>query len=170
MAKGFKTGGKQKGTKNKATIERELKAFQQYAATQGIARELATAVLERLMGDLERFRNIAEGAAGIHRPPSAEELKAAAQAGLDIAKGDWALFGQWFDRAVNATRDAANCAKDLATFQTPRLKAIMIATPPPVVVAPPQLTEEASPRDATERTERATRAYLSLIQGGKSAA
>ena len=61
--------GRKAGGKNKATIQRELQAAHQVAAVHGVGRELASAVLERLMGDLERYKELAEGAASLLVPP-----------------------------------------------------------------------------------------------------
>jgi hypothetical protein len=151
--KGTRIGGRQKGTKNRTTIQRELQAAHEVARAQGIGHEFATAVLERMMGELERFKNIAEGAAGLHRPPSEDELKAAGEAGLQIAKGDWGLFGQWFDRAVTATKEVAACAKDLASYQAPKIKAVDAPAPPP------------DPRDVEAKSRR--RFGLRVFEGGK---
>jgi hypothetical protein len=113
--KGVRYGGKQKGTKNKATIERELRAAQAQAVIEGARpedRELAVDVLERMM-------KIAEGAASIHKPPAPSQLKAAQEAGQTIEKGDWAKFGEWFDRTVHT-------AHRLASFQSPTFRAIAV--------------------------------------------
>ncbi len=154
MAVGFKTGGKKKGSKNKATIARELQAAQQIWDAQGKSgREPALATLERLLGDLDRFKAIAEGAASLHKPPTQQELEKAATAGLALAKGDWDLFGEWFDRAVGTTRDAAKVAKDLAKFQAPEIKAVDAPAPPP------------DPRDVDQRSRK--RFGLRVFEGGK---
>ena len=123
--------GRKTGGKNKATIERELEAAKAAIAKVKHGRELAKDVLERLLHDLDRFKTIAEGAAGLHKPPSAGELKAAAEKGLIIAKGDWGLFGEWFDRAVGTARDAATVAKDLAKYQSPQIRPVDAPAPPP---------------------------------------
>jgi hypothetical protein len=151
--KGVRIGGRALGTKNKATIARELQAAVQVAQAHGHGRELATAVLERLMGDLERYKELAEGAASLHRPPTAADLKKAAETGLDLAKGDWGLFGEWFDRAVNTARDAAACARDLARYQQPQIKPVDAPAPPP------------DARDLEERSRK--RFGLRVFEGGK---
>lgn len=116
MAHGFKTGGKVKGSKNKATIERETAAEIDRARQQN--RELAKDVLERLM-------RIAEGAASLHKPPTGAEIAKAMDRGQQPPTGDWGLFGEWFDRAVF-------CAKSLAPFQSPTFKAIAVMAPAPL--------------------------------------
>ena len=128
---GERRGGRKAGTKNRATIERQLEAAQAAIAKVKHGRELAKDVLERLLHDLDRFKTIAEGAAGLHKPPSAAELKVAAEKGLTIAKGDWGLFGEWFDRAVGTARDAATVAKDLAKYQSPQIRPVDAPAPPP---------------------------------------
>ena len=72
---GERRGGRKAGTKNRATIERQLEAAQAAIAKVKHGRELAKDVLERLLHDLDRFKTIAEGAAGLHKPPSAGELR-----------------------------------------------------------------------------------------------
>lgn len=99
-----------KGSKNKATIERELKLAIEIDKARKDGRELAVDVLERMM-------KLAEGAAGQHKPPSAAEISAGA-----AALGDWDKFGEWFDRI-------AWCAKELAKYQSPQLRAIAVTMP-----------------------------------------
>jgi hypothetical protein len=161
---GERRGGRQRGTKNKATIERELQAAHQVAAAHGAGREMATAVLERLMMDLDKYRELAEGAAAVHRPPKPDEI-AAAQA-MENAKaleekreprtlyaGNWELFGQWFDRTVSTARDAAMCAKELANYQAPKIKSVDAPAPPP------------DPRDLEQKSRK--RFGLRVFEGGK---
>jgi hypothetical protein len=107
-------GGRPKGQKNRATIEREINAAQVIDRSRKEGRDLAVTVLERLM-------NVAEGAAGLNRPTAARDLATGAKANPD---GDWNRFGEWFDRT-------AYCAKELAKFQSPQIKAMEAPTPPP---------------------------------------
>lgn len=132
-------GGRAKGVKNRATVERELKAAAEAAAIQGEGRELAKDVLARMM-------KLAEGVAGLHRPPSPIEVDAAEAEGKAIPEGDWDRFGQWFDRV-------AYCAKELARYQSPQIKAVDAPTPPP------------DPKDL-ERSSR-KRFGLRVFEGGK---
>jgi hypothetical protein len=145
--------GRKAGGKNKATLERELLAAKATIRQAKEGRELAKDVLERLMLDLDRFKSLAEGAAALHKPPTAGELKAAAERGLSLAKGDWGLFGEWFDRAVGTARDAATVAKDLAKYQSPQIRAVDAPAPPP---------------DPEKLREGSTRRFgLRVFEGGK---
>ena len=85
-AKGTRPAGRKLGTKNKATVARELQAAQQILQAQSKDHESALAVLSRLLADLDRFKQLAEGAAGFHRPPTVEELAAAQEAEDAIAE------------------------------------------------------------------------------------
>ena len=80
MTWGRKTGGKVKGSKNKATLEREANAAAEIDRSRREDRELAKDVLDRLM-------RIAEGTASMHRPPSSAELEKARVEGRSISPG-----------------------------------------------------------------------------------
>jgi len=129
--------GRRHGGKNRATIERELKAVAETGNLQG--RELAKDVLDRMM-------KLAEGAAGFHQPPSPSEIQAAQAEGRQIPTGDWDRFGQWFDRI-------AYCAKELAKYQSPQIKAVDAPAPPP------------DPKDLEQKSRK--RFGLRVFEGGK---
>ena len=110
MAQGYKTGGRKSGVKNKATIEREIIAAAQ-AAKRGPQRELA-------IDALERFRIHCEGVAS-HFMPTVNVP--------DDQQGrhkNWDKTGEWLDRAIF-------CARELAKYQSPQLRAMMVQTAPP---------------------------------------
>ena len=88
---GERRGGRKAGTKNRATIERQLEAAQAAIAKVKHGRELAKDVLERLLHDLDRFKGIAEGAAGLHKPPSAAELMQRLSEFADAADANWLI-------------------------------------------------------------------------------
>lgn len=134
--KGERPSGRAKGTKNKATIEREINAAQVIDRARKEGRDLAVTVLERLM-------NVAEGACGLNRPIPAKDLAAGAQNNPD---GDWGRFGEWFDRT-------AYCAKELAKYQSPPIKAMEAPTPAP------------DPKDVEQRSRK--RFGLRVFEGGK---
>lgn len=136
MARGFKTGGKIKGSKNKTTIERELKAAGVIDAARKEGRELATSVLERLM-------KIAEGATGVNRPVTDKEI---AEGKARNPDGDWGRFGEWFDRT-------AYCAKELAKYQSPQIRAVDAPAPPP------------DPQDVDRQSRK--RFGLRVFEGGR---
>ena len=136
MAKGKKTGGRKKNTPNKATLERQINAAQVIDRARKEGRDLAVTVLERLM-------NVAEGATGLTRPTAKAEIAAGRAANPE---GNWDLFGQWFDRT-------AYCAKELAKFQSPQIKAMEAPTPPP------------DPADVEQKSRK--RFGLRVFEGGK---
>jgi hypothetical protein len=97
-------GGRPKGLKNRATIEREINAAQVIDRARKEGRDLAVTVLERLM-------NVAEKIAVETRPQAA--------GGAPNKNGDWDRFGEWFDRT-------AYCAEKLANYQSPKLRAVQV--------------------------------------------
>lgn len=115
---GERRGGKQKGSKNKATIERELQAAR--ALTEAVAtgkldgQELAKDVLGR-------FMRLSEGAAGEFMPTPSAQLK---QGKAENPNKDWDRFGEWVDRVIY-------CAKELAKYQSPALRAILVPASAP---------------------------------------
>lgn len=95
--------GRKRGGKNKRTVELELATAREIDSARISGRELAKDVLDRLM-------RIAEGAASLHKPNEAGQ------------GGDWSLFGEWFDRT-------AWVAKELAKYQSPQLRAVVVSMP-----------------------------------------
>ena len=137
MAKGKRTGGRKKGTPNKATLERQINAAQAIDKARKEGRDLAVTVLERLM-------NIAEGACGLNRPTPQRSILQGEKQNPD---GDWGRFGDWFDRTVY-------CAKELAKYQSPPIKAMEQPTAPP---------------DPDEAERVGTRTFtLQVFEGGKA--
>jgi hypothetical protein len=116
-APGERRGGRAKGTKNRTTVERELIAAEvarrQTSRAREQGHELAVEVMERYMREFE------DGAA--HFRPVAEEEVAAGK--KPNPNGDWAKYGEWAERVVA-------CAKELAKYQSPQLRAIAIAPAP----------------------------------------
>lgn len=140
--KGQRQGGRPKGRKNNATIEREINAAQVIDLARKEGRDLAVTVLERLM-------NVAEGTCGLNRPKTAAQIKELVAAGQkleEIYRGDWPLFGEWFDRT-------AYCAKELAKYQSPQIKSMEAPTPAP------------NPADVDQRSRK--RFGLRVFEGGK---
>ena len=111
--------GRKRGGKNKATIEREINAAAVIDRARKEGRELAVDVLERIM-------KLCEGAAGAFRPTTQRDVAAGNPTNPD---GNEPVFGQWVDRWTY-------CAKELAKYQSPQVKAIEQPAPPPDVNAP----------------------------------
>jgi hypothetical protein len=125
MAQGIKTGGRKAGTLNRATVERRLEVARQLEDARNRGVPLAKDRLEELLG-------IALGVMARFQPVTVQIVHQTGAAGN--AKGpqqseNWSRFGEWFDRAVY-------CAKELAQYQSAKLRAITVTpTPPP---APPK--------------------------------
>ena len=139
MAKGQRSGGRKKGVPNKATLEKQINAAQVIDKARKEGRDLAVTVLERLM-------NLAEGACGLNRPTPQRMIL---QGDKQNPDGDWGRFGEWFDRT-------AYCAKELAKFQSPQIKAMEAPTPAP--------TMEEMEREQKEGVKTFT---LRVFEGGK---
>lgn len=153
--KGVRVGGRQKGSKNLSTIQRELQAAQALIARR---RAPPTDGIELAKDALERAMKMAEGVASLHCPPSSAQIEAAAGQGKTLPLGDWGLFGDWFDRWTF-------CMKALAPYQSPQLRAVMLSQPEQSQT----IENEREPADAAERLERATRTYLTLVKSDRAA-
>ncbi len=131
-------GGRAKGVRNKATIERDLIAAQ---IAERRMSEAAKHGRKLAVEKMEEYAGLFEGAAAVFRPTTTEEAKT----GRDInADGDWEKFGTWMDRAFNAL-------KEVAKYQSPQLRAIAIAPTPQV--------------DVTETRKTFT---LTVFEGGRA--
>lgn len=120
-------GGRPKGSKNKATILREMGVAQLIDQARQEGRELPSTALER-------FMKLAEATFVANKP-------------TEDGKGDMALFGEWFDRAVY-------CAKELARYREPPIKAIDAPAPPP------------DPKDLEQSSRR--KFGLRVFEGGRA--
>ena len=131
------------GSRNKATIEGEIQAAREIDRARESGEVLAKDVLNKLM-------KIAEGATGLHKPSVDVDEK-----GKPV-KGDWTMFGTWFDRT-------AFVAKELAKYQSPTFKAIAVQNVPALPEAPTgpggKLLE--LPRDAVS----GSRIYQRIVNG-----
>jgi hypothetical protein len=150
MAIGRKTGGKKKGTKNKATLEKEhraLEALQQRARTP--LRKLAKDELADLVPIVKeialKFRDAALANGGL---PGTKGYKA------DV----WKEAREWI-RVYGWVADLA------ADFESPRYRAIAVAMTPGDA-KPSAPTIEHQPADAEERERTANQSYLRLVKGG----
>jgi hypothetical protein len=133
MAKGYKTGGKQKGTMNKATrerleserIARQAQEEVNKAADRKI--KLGKDVLEDYMG---AFHNVA--AAYQNRIAVLLEKQRATSLTPDERtelRASLAEFKEWGSLT-------AETARKLADFQSPKFKAIAVMAPPPSLPKP----------------------------------
>lgn len=119
MAIGAKTGGRAKGTRNKATIERETKALAELAAGAKAAERRGDTKLA--ISEMQKALVLAEGFAGKLKPEFTKDAD-----GNIVVKdvGRFRLFGEWFDRWFNIQ-------KELARYQSPQFRAVDAPTPPP---------------------------------------
>jgi hypothetical protein len=108
--KGQRFGGRLKGVPNKATIERALLAERAIAEAKANAKPLAREVLDQ-------FMQLFAGMAAHHQPMPAGQM-APPDRNPDETK-----FEKW-------ARLAVQCAKDLAPYQSPTFRAIVVAPTP----------------------------------------
>lgn len=110
--------GRKRGIPNKATIERALIAQRDLEAIKAAAK--ADPERQLAIDKLEKFMNLCEGAAAFFQPRSPEQLRSGIP---ENPNKDWDLFGEWIDRAIYAS-------KELANYQSAKLKAIMVSSSP----------------------------------------
>jgi hypothetical protein len=145
---GERRGGRQKGTPNKATREKEqraLEALQQKAKAP--LRKLAKDQLAELVPEIKeivlRFKAAVEKSGGV---PGTKGYKAEL----------WRELREW----IRVYGWAADLAAD---FESPRYRAIAVAmTPGDAKPAAPII--EHQPADAEERERQANNAYLRLVK------
>jgi len=99
---GYRYGGRQKGVPNKATREKALRAERAVAEAKAQGKKRAVDVMEMIMND---YMNMAEAC-------KSNELLFDAE------------FVKWAELALNA-------AKDLANYQSPKLRSVFIAPQKP---------------------------------------
>jgi hypothetical protein len=133
---GERRGGRKKGTPNKLTSERALQALMA-AQTVKAVREANPNVppLELAKDVLNRMMKVSEGAAGLFRPAN--------PTGGTQGVENWDRFGQWVDRTIA-------CAKELAKYQSPQLRAILVPAAAP----------------DTNQPEKRKRFSLTIFDGG----
>lgn len=147
-------GGRPKGSRSRATIEKEIKLAA--AVIDGATKPNAAPLLGKDV--LERMMRLAEGATALHRPTPKRDVLLGAKENPD---GSWEKFGAWFDRTVT-------CAKELAKYQSPTFKAVLVSQAPGNVdQAPVMIESRATGTDGAERLQQASQTYLKLLRGGK---
>jgi hypothetical protein len=113
---GERRGGRPKGARNKATLERAAVAERVMNETQMAGRKLGKEVLEE-------FMIVFSGIAAAHQPRSATDIVAWSNSPQE------AMFEKYAKLAVKT-------AHDLADFQSPKFAAIHIASPAPAPKGP----------------------------------
>lgn len=143
LANGKKSGGRTKGTPNKATAAREELARAQIAEALNKAKRVGKADPRLAIDELYKAIALAEGVAAKLQPQSIEQD---ANGKLTIKGGDLKGFGEWFDRYKD-------CIATLIKYQMPALKPIEAPTPPP------------DPADVERRSRK--RFGLRVFEGGR---
>jgi hypothetical protein len=135
-------GGRPKGLKNRATIERETLAIQA-ALEAARAAEKRPGGTKLAIQEMQKALALSEGLAGKLRP-KLEEGPDGALIIKDVQM--FRLFGEWFDRWFNIQRE-------LAKYQSPPMRAVEAPTPPP------------DPADVEQKSRK--RFGLRVFEGGK---
>lgn len=116
VPKGTRIGGRQKGTPNKATLEKRAKAAAALAAEKNAPFEERELAKDALM----RIARLAEGAAAVSRPTTESDIELGAKPNPD---GNWERFHDW-------VRLTAWCYKAAADFQSPKMLGVAVAPAP----------------------------------------
>lgn len=119
--KGVRLGGRKKGTPNKATAAREELARAQIAESLEKAKAAGAASPRNALNEMYKAITIAEGMAGKFQP---RDVVQDGNGKVTIVGGDIKLFKEWFGLYFD-------CAKELAKYQIPQIKAVDAPTPPP---------------------------------------
>lgn len=117
MAKGSKTGGRTAGTPNKATVERALVAQQQVAEAKAAGRKLGKEIVED-------FAHVFASMAAFYQP----------QPGVRDAAGKMQMNGNPNaneGKFVEYAKMAVTAGAELANYQSPKLRAILVAADKP---------------------------------------
>lgn len=150
MAKGHKTGGRQRGSANKATKERlEQERVALQAQREVDKARAANTVLGKDM--LERFMITFAGMAAHHQP---------------IPEGQVAQPGRKPDESKFLTyaKLTVETARDLAQFQSPKFKAIQVIAPPANIPPPTPATGPGGNVITLDDPVALTRVYQQLIK------
>lgn len=136
--RGKKTGGRQKGSLDKSTIEKLAHASRQVGEARKMGRKMAIEVLDDLM-------HTAMGMAAKYQPP--------AQGADPVNPSE---FKDWL-------QIAGKFAKALGEYQAPRLKAIMAVQPAPIGEQPATIDQEGNILDIDD-PKKLARVYASLVR------
>jgi hypothetical protein len=119
--KGYRFGGRKKGTPNKATVLREEAARAEIAAALESGRKAGKGQPRIALDDAYRLAAICEGIAGKCQPRDIVRDEAGK---ITIIGGDLEKMGEWIDRLWLIT-------KELLKYQVAPMKAIDMPAPPP---------------------------------------
>lgn len=154
---GARRGGRQKGAKNKATIEREERARAELAeqvkgaVVSGkkfvIAKDELLELIPVVKGTVAEFQKAAIG-------PDQSGLPG--RPGFDRQK--WGDLKDWMQVLESICRHAAE-------FQSPKFKAVAVAIQDPSMQRQEPKTISVAPTDAEGRERAASAAYLKLVKG-----
>jgi hypothetical protein len=152
--KGERRGGRKKGTRNKATVEREAKML-------NALKDQARATPEKIViakDELLAFIPVVKGTVGLFQ-------KAAIDGGQGLPglpgfnPGKWERFREWAEFFGQLCHKAAD-------FQSPRYRAIAVVVPPGDIAQPnPAPMIEHQPSSELDEERQANAAYLRLVKG-----
>lgn len=152
--KGERWGGRAKGTKNKATVERErlalasLQAKAKATAPRKLAKDQLAELLPVTMGIVAMYQRAAYKDDGSGRPGHPNHDPKI-----------WRELGQWIELARRVGDTAAD-------YESPKYRAIAVAvTPEPTGSLPPPTTVEHEPSGEHDRERAANASYLKLVKG-----
>lgn len=155
---GERRGGRQRGTKNKATIEREQRALadlQERAQSLPRIKRLAVDALADMVPEADELAKVVKSIVG-HK----QQLAFAEGA----EKAAWDDLREWISLYKDVFGVCSQVKHRAADFQAPKYKAIAVMVNPlPQPESRPIVEHE--PRDAAERERRAANAYLTLVKG-----
>jgi hypothetical protein len=153
---GERRGGRQKGSKNKATLEREDRARQDLLEqAKGIAASGRKIVIAK--DELLDLIPVVKGTvAEFQRAAIADGQGLPGKALYD--RQAWLDFREWVGIYESICRHAAE-------FQSPRFKAIAVAVTPDPGAQQPTPMRDVTPTDKHGRERAANAAYLQLVKG-----
>jgi len=156
---GERRGGRQRGARNKATIEREQKALAELA-NRAKAMVAAGKPLTLAKDELAGIIPMVKDTVGLFQKAAMVDeagTGAPGQKGFDAAK--WRDFKDWLEFFATVCHRAAD-------FQSPKYRAIAVAVnPDPAPAEKDPRVIEHLPEDEHDRERVANNAYLRLVKG-----
>lgn len=151
---GERRGGRQKGARNKATIEREHRALEALKET------VKAAPLKKLSKDkLAELTDVSLEVVGIYQKAAMKDGAAGHPGGMKHKPAIWTGLMQ----AIELARRVCDAAAD---YESPKFRAMAVAmTPPPPPPSDDQRMIEHVPEDEHDRERVANNAYLRLVKG-----
>lgn len=132
MPRGRKTGGRQKGTPNKLTVERQRQALEELKerARRAELSPLAKDEVAALIPEAKELLGVVKGIVGRF------QRMAMAQDAPDAA---WEKLKEWMGLYAEVMLKASQIAYRAADFQSPKFRAIAVVAPQQQQVLPPPI-------------------------------